>query len=375
MKTKNLIFLIIILAVVAILSVRLNQLPTSHHFADQQIGEGFVDTAIMRKTKNIQIDFSDRDSLNFKAGSGNTWFISSFNDFPADFSQLTVLSKDLTEIKILRNVSTDPVVLSRLKLGLHKITLRDSEDNILQELSIGKEDQKGGQYVKKSDSEQAYLLERSISLQNDPSDWIDSSVLDIDINSVQTFSIPSWEENQPPLDFAKIKSQDTFQSSYQPAGKTLVDTVVTTFLEELLTISFDEIAEQTDPAVIEALAHRKDFSLQLVSGQRLSLSVARRPEKKELIQPDSVVSKSVDEEESSNLEESDDHDLTEPEYDTIPAGDAYIIYQLNDPSNPWKSVTDTFAFTISSTDFEGLKPDFSTLFEEPKNDSTEPSEE
>ena len=379
MKTKNLIFLIIVLAVLAILSVRLNRLPPSYDSVDQRIGKSLIDIKTIRKTKSIQIDFADRDSINFKASSGNTWFISSFNNFPVDFPKLTALSKDLSDIKILRNVSADSDVLGRLELGLNKITLRDSEENILQVLDLGKESQKGGQYVKKSDSEVAYLLERSLSLQNDPKDWIDTSVLEVDVDAVQSFYIPSWEEDQPPLEFASVEGQDTFKTNYQPEGKTLVISAAKAFIEELLNISFDEIANQTDPIVIEAMNYRKDFILQLVSGQSITISVARIPEKKELkqIDPDSSIS-SDDKDlpvESSSIKNKDIKESSEPEYDTIPAGDAYITYQIKDSKNPWKSVTDIFAFKISSTDFKALKPDFSTLFESPETEQAVPSEE
>ena len=379
MKTKHLIFLIIILAVVAILSVRLNKLPTAYDSVDHLIGEGLIDIDILRVTKSIQIDTANEDSINLKAGSRNSWFISSFNNFPVDFSKLTALSKDLTDIKVLRNVSADPDVLSRLELGLNKITLRDSEDKILQMLDLGKESQKGGQYVKKSDSEEAYLLERSLSLQNDPNDWIDTSVLDMDIGLVQSFSIPSWQEDQPPLEFIRVEGQNNFNSSYLPEGKTLVDTAVNAFLEELLTISFDEIAKQTDSAVIEAMAYRKDFTLQLVSGENLTISVARRPEKKELKQNDPVASIPDDKEElpteSIGVENKDKQQSSEPEYETIPAGDVYLVYQIKDSKSPWKSVTETFAFTISSSDLKALKPNFSTLFEVPKVEDKIPSDE
>ena len=379
MKTKHLIFLIIILAVVAILSVRLNKLPTAYDSVDHLIGESLIDIDILRVTKSIQIDTANEDPINLKAGSGNSWFISSFNNFPVDFSKLTALSKDLTDIKVLRNVSADPDVLSRLELGLNKITLRDSEDKILQMLDLGKESQKGGQYIKKSDSEEAYLLERSLSLKNDPNDWIDTSVLDMDIGSVQSFSTPSWQEDQPPLEFVRVEGQNNFNSSYLPEGKTLVDTAVNAFLEELLTISFDEIAKQTDSAVIEAMAYRKDFTLQLVSGENLTISVARRPEKKELKQNDPVASIPDDTEElpteSIVVENKDNQQSSEPEYETIPAGDVYVVYQIKDSKSPWKSVTETFAFTISSSDLKALKPDFSTLFEVPKVEDKIPSDE
>ena len=379
MKTKHLIFLIIILAVVAILSVRLNKLPTAYDSVDHLIGESLIDIDILRVTKSIQIDTANEDPINLKAGSGNSWFISSFNNFPVDFSKLTALSKDLTDIKVLRNVSADPDVLSRLELGLNKIILRDSEDKILQMLDLGKESQKGGQYIKKSDSEEAYLLERSLSLKNDPNDWIDTSVLDMDIGSVQSFSTPSWQEDQPPLEFVRVEGQNNFNSSYLPEGKTLVDTAVNAFLEELLTISFDEIAKQTDSAVIEAMAYRKDFTLQLVSGENLTISVARRPEKKELKQNDPVASIPDDTEElpteSIVVENKDNQQSSEPEYETIPAGDVYVVYQIKDSKSPWKSVTETFAFTISSSDLKALKPDFSTLFEVPKVEDKIPSDE
>ena len=379
MKTKHLIFLIIILAVVAILSVRLNKLPTAYDSVDHLIGESLIDIDILRVTKSIQIDTANEDPINLKAGSGNSWFISSFNNFPVDFSKLTALSKDLTDIKVLRNVSSDPDVLSRLELGLNKVTLRDSEDKILQMLDLGKESQKGGQYIKKSDSEEAYLLERSLSLKNDPNDWIDTSVLDMDIGSVQSFSTPSWQEDQPPLEFVRVEGQNNFNSSYLPEGKTLVDTAVNAFLEELLTISFDEIAKQSDSAVIEAMAYRKDFTLQLVSGENLTISVARRPEKKELKQNDPVASIPDDTEElpteSIVVENKDNQQSSEPEYETIPAGDVYVVYQIKDSKSPWKSVTETFAFTISSSDLKALKPDFSTLFEVPKVEDKIPSDE
>ena len=378
MKTKNLIFLIIVLAILAILSVRLNKLPPSYDSVDQLIGKSLIDIRTIRKTKSIQIDFADKDSINFKAGYENTWFISSFNNFPVDFPKLTALSKDLSDVKILRNVSANPDVLGRLELGLNKITLRDSEENILQVLDLGKETQKGGQYVKKSDSDEAYLLERSLSLQNDPNDWIDSSVLDVDVDAVQSLYIPSWEENQPPFELARVEGQDTFKTSYQPEGKTLVVSAANAFLEELLTISFDEIATQTDPVVIKAMTYRKDFTLQLVSGQSLTISVARTPEKKELKQIDPTSSIPSDDEdlsvESSNTKNKDIKESSEPEYETIPAGDAYIIYQLKDSKNPWKPVTDTFAFKIRSTDFKALKPDFYTLFESPETEQAVPSE-
>ncbi len=124
---------------------------------------------------------------------GDEWVVVEKDNYPADPEKVRRLVLGLAEMRILEAKTRDPERLARLELEpvdkkdakSREVTLRTSDGTVLAKVVVGKRKYslfgpgKSGSYVRLADSNQAWLVDRSIEVPEEPLDWFDRTILSL----------------------------------------------------------------------------------------------------------------------------------------------------------------------------------------------------
>ena len=162
-----------------------------------------------------------------------SWVVKEMSDYPADTSLIRKALFSLTELRPYEAKTKDPARLAKLELEDPKgkdaqskqLTVKDKDGKVLADVIYGKANTtnvilgKEMVYVRKADSEQAWLAEGDPSLKAEPLDWIVRSVIDVDVERVKDVETKG-PKGELALHIAKEKAEDKeYAIKNLPAGR------------------------------------------------------------------------------------------------------------------------------------------------------------
>jgi hypothetical protein len=175
MKLKHLLVTVVVLALLSAAAYWLRRPPAAVS-EDPRVGQPLVKSSAVESAAKLRLTDAGKSVVITRQSDGN-WRDTSYFDLPADFSKLSSFISDMTSAKLQRLVTTNPRRLARLEFKDSKIELLDSSDRVVWAVTLGKNADSGGRFVRFDDEPKAYLANLNAWLDSDAKNWADANLL------------------------------------------------------------------------------------------------------------------------------------------------------------------------------------------------------
>lgn len=354
MKLRTLLLVVAVLAALSAAAFFFNRPPASAP-ADPRVGQPLVAPAVLEKAARLKLTDQGK-TVELSRLSNGTWEDDSYFGLPADFSKLSSFISDLSSAKIDRLVTANPERIARLEFAGTRIDLSESSGQPLWSVSLGKNADQGGRFIRFGTENKAYLASLTAWLDNDAKGWADASLLNLKTDDVAKLSLPLDDAGTVTL--TRAKKDDPWRADPSPGGKTLKTDKVTSSLSSLASLRFSDSADPADGAAKAAHDHLRTYQLTTFAGKTYTVALGRKPEEKKLKpvtarKPDLSIK-------PGEKPAGDVKQLPAPEYDTIPAGPVYAwVTPLPSPAYGKR------AFSVDEYVFTSLPQKSDDLFDTP----------
>ena len=380
MKLKNIIVIVLLLAVVSGLVWFLNR-PVPPPSADSRLGQALVTPATIEKATKLRISDQGKSVTVVRQPDG-TWRVPAYFDFPADFSKISGLIGNLTDAKLDRLVTSSADRIARLEFKDTKIELLDSADKEVWAITLGKTPETGGgRFVRFGNEEKAFLASLNAWLDTEPKNWANAELLNLKAEDIAKIEVPFAEGG--PITVSRAKKDDAWTADKTPAGQKVKADKISSLLSSVGNVRFSETNDLTDANFAAAKANARTFKLTTFSGKTVTVALGRKPEEKKLKPPAPTTDgktgpaslgsiadlakkdEKTKEAESKPAEEKKTEEAKPlaPEYETVPAGPVFVTVSHSDASAPINALMTKRAFQISEYTFTGLPQKADELFE------------
>ncbi len=203
MRSRTLFLLILILAGLAV-AVTVLVYREARQGAGVTLGQPLLRDLAVNKISLVSIRGPRGRAVDLKKGE-KYWEVVQRYGYPADFSKITSLVRKISEMKVGNSFDATPEVSSRLGLvsptDLNSkaedqgilITLKDTENNELAGIIIGKTHghgggtaAMGGQYVRLAKGDTVYLVDKNFGyIEKDPKGWLDKELIKIQPDEIK----------------------------------------------------------------------------------------------------------------------------------------------------------------------------------------------
>lgn len=386
MKLRTLLLTVAVLAVLSAAAFFLNR-PPAPVSADARLGQPLVDTASLEKAAKLRVTDAGK-TVTLVRQPDASWRVATYFDLTADFQKLSRFTSDLTDTKLQRLVTSSPDRIARLEFKDTKIELLDASDHALVSLTLGKNAETGGRFVRYGTENKAYLANLNAWLDLESKNWADAQLLALkpdDIAKIQ-FPVDAASPAVAPLTFSREKKDAPWTATPTPAGEKLKTDKVTSLLNSLTGLRFSNTTELADPKVAEAKPHPRSFQLTTFDQKTYTVTLARKPEEKKLKPPAPKTDGTTGPAALGSAADLAKNSATPapiapptspaatapaeaaakplaPEYETIPAGPVFVQISASDAAAPINAAMQKRAFEVSDYVFTGLPQNTAEFFE------------
>ena len=375
MKLKSIVRIIAILAALSAVAFFATR-PTPAPVADTRIGQPLADRAIVEKATTLRLNDQGK-TVTLVRQADATWKVSSYHDFPADFSKLATFIGSLTDAKLERLVTSSPARIALLEFKDTKIELLDSTDKELWSVTLGKNPDTGsGRYVRYGAEAKAFLASLSAYLDTDSKNWANTELLALKVDDVAKIEIPFVAANasEPTsLTVSRATKDAPWTAEKTPDGQKLKADKISAVLSSLSSIRFSETNDLTDANAVAAKATERLFKIETFDKKVLKIALGRKPEEKKLkpITPPAEGQSALSSlgtaadmlKKDADGKPADPAKPIAPEFETIPAGPVFVSIASSDASASVNALMQKRAFQISDYTFTSLPQKSDELFE------------
>ena len=375
MKLKSIVRIIAILAALSAVAFFATR-PTPAPVADTRIGQPLADRAIVEKATKLRLNDQGK-TVTLVRQADATWKVSSYHDFPADFSKLATFIGSLTDAKLERLVTSSPARIALLEFKDTKIELLDSTDKELWSVTLGKNPDTGsGRYVRYGAEAKAFLASLSAYLDTDSKNWANTELLALKVDDVAKIEIPFVAANasEPTsLTVSRSTKDAPWTAEKTPDGQKLKADKISAVLSSLSSIRFSETNDLTDANAVAAKATERLFKIETFDKKVLKIALGRKPEEKKLkpITPPAEGQSALSSlgtaadmlKKDADGKPADPAKPIAPEFETIPAGPVFVSIASSDASASVNALMQKRAFQISDYTFTSLPQKSDELFE------------
>jgi hypothetical protein len=375
MKLKSIVRTIAILAALSAVAFFATR-PTPAPVADTRIGQPLADRAIVEKATTLRLNDQGK-TVTLVRQADATWKVSSYHDFPADFSKLATFIGSLTDAKLERLVTSSPARIALLEFKDTKIELLDSTDKELWSVTLGKNPDTGsGRYVRYGAEAKAFLASLSAYLDTDSKNWANTELLALKVDDVAKIEIPFVAANasEPTsLTVSRATKDAPWTAEKTPDGQKLKADKISAVLSSLSSIRFSETNDLTDANAVAAKANERLFKIETFDKKVLKIALGRKPEEKKLkpITPPAEGQSALSSlgtaadmlKKDADGKPADPAKPIAPEFETIPAGPVFVNIASSDASASVNALMQKRAFQISDYTFTSLPQKSDELFE------------
>lgn len=276
MKLQTLVLTIAVLAVLSAL-VFFAQRPPKPAALDPRTGQPVFDFKALEKTARIRLTDQGKTVLLAKQPDSK-WAVSSYYDLPADVAKLGRLLDDLASAKIQRLVTRTPDRLARLEFKDTAIALLDPADKVVWKLTLGKDAEGGGRFVRFDDEQKGYLANLSAYLDSDSKNWADSLLLSLKADDLSGVEITFAGGDT--VTATRAKKEDAWMDPKAPAGQRLKAERITSLLSSFASLRFQDTSDLTDPNAEAARKNSRTLKFTTFDHQTITVELGRKPEVK-----------------------------------------------------------------------------------------------
>jgi Domain of unknown function (DUF4340) len=388
MKLHTLVLTIAVLAVLSAL-VFFARRPRKPTDLDPRTGQPVFDVKVLEKAARIRLIDQGKTVLLAKQPDGR-WVVSSYYELPADFAKLGRFLDDLSSAKIQRLVTRTPERLARLEFKDTSIAFLDTADKAIWKLTLGKDAEGGGRFVRFDDEQKGYLANLSTYLDSDAKNWTDSLLISLKADDLSGVEIAF--AGSDPVVATRAKKEDAWTGEKVPAGQRIKGDRITSLLSSFASLRFQDTSDLTDANAEAARKNSRTVKFTTFDHKTITVQLGRKPEEKKpeagSQKPEAGIQKpgAVSQDSSPNPEPKLSTVASakvetlnpepaaapavpppakpeEPKVETIPAGPVYAFIADSDAAAPVNGLMKKRAYQVLDWSFTSLpqKPD--ELFE------------
>ena len=276
MKIRTLVISVVILALLSAIAF-LVQRPSAPANRDARVGQSVFDAKLLEKTARIRLADQGKTVLLAKQADGK-WIDASYFDLPADLSKLSRFIDDLAGAKVQRLVSRNPETLARLEYKDTSIALLDAADRDLWRLTLGKNAEGGGRFVKFGNEPAAYQASLSLFLDSEAKNWADSLLVDLKPDDIAQVEV-GFAEGEP-VTATRAKKEEAWTAAKAPAGQRVKGDRITSLLSSFTNLRFQDTSDLSDANVEAARQHSRTLKLTTFDHKTIAIQLGRKPEER-----------------------------------------------------------------------------------------------
>ena len=284
MKLKTLVLVVAILAVLSVAAYFL-QRPPARQGADARIGQPVFDANALNHSAKIRLSDQGKNLLLARQPDGQ-WTVPSYYDLPADVSKLSRFIEDLSNGKIQRLVTENPERLARMGFKDTSVALLDAADKPLWTLTLGKDAEGGGRFVRYDDEKKGYQASLAVFIDSTPKNWADTRLLDLKPDDVAGVEL-SFAEGDA-VTATRAKKDDAWTAGNAPAGQRIRGERIASLLSSLGTLRFEDTSDPADANVEAARKHSRTVKLTTFDHKTFTIEIGRKPEEKKVVEAANV---------------------------------------------------------------------------------------
>ena len=153
------------------------------------------------------------------------WVVSNLHNYPADLGKLRALVLALAEARVMEEKTANPDFYHRLGVADPdaggsgtRITLEG--EGMRQAVILGKVVQGNYRYARLADADRSVLIDRNPEVPGDPSDWLDSLLVDVPADKVKRVTITHADGEKIVIE-KESETQGDFRVLDLPEGRVL----------------------------------------------------------------------------------------------------------------------------------------------------------
>ena len=348
MNIKNISILTAVLAGIAGV-LWIAQRSSNPSLKSDLVGQGLLNAEAIGDAQSIQIFETAEDSPAVEiVKQGDNWIVPKHYGLPVDFQKVSDMISGLAESTIIRAVTDNPDRIQMLDLGQTRIVFTDASGDSLADISFGKSGNTGGTFAKIERSEKVVLASDKPFIQTSADNWAVSKAWELKWDDVR--SIVQKGESTG-IQLTREDAESDFTSKGLEDEVELEQSEIRTSFTRFTNLRFQDLAKVGSEEVAEALEHAKTWDMQTEAGDTFTFTYGRRPEVKA---PEPEATEEGGEEETGE------------KIEDIPAGTPYLIVKHNKANELWSGIYETYAFELTSFNFEQLPESIEAFIVEPK---------
>jgi Domain of unknown function (DUF4340) len=276
MKLHTLVLTIALLAILSAL-VYFAQRPRKPADLDPRTGQAVLDVKILEKTARIRLSDQGKTVLLAKQPDGR-WGVSSYYELPAEVAKLGHFLDDLSSAKIQRLVTRTPERLARLEFKDASIAFLDTADKAIWMLTLGKDAEGGGRFVRFDDEQKGYLANLSTYLDSDAKNWADSLLISVKPDELSGIEIGFAGGESVVATRAKKEAPWTAEKA--PASQRIKGDRITSVLTSFASLRFQDTSDLTDANAEAARKNSRTVRFTTFDHKTITVQLGRKPEEK-----------------------------------------------------------------------------------------------
>lgn len=248
MKIKGLALFVLVLAILAGIVWWVSRPPTTPPATAATPNVALLDRETLAATARIEITQEDEDApLVFVANEDGIWVMPDNYGAPIDFARLARLTRSLEDGEVLRFVTRNPERMERLDLEQTRLVFKDDTGKIIHSVNVGREGATAGRFVRIDDAPEAYLAELNLTVDPNPANWADKTVLPFTSDEVKSVMV-SFPEGEP-FAFSRETLEAEFTAADLSANRAVNNQEVLDMIRAITTGRFQAIVPAEDPNV------------------------------------------------------------------------------------------------------------------------------
>ncbi len=239
-------------------------------------------SVISIRDKKDDVTFTLKDDL---------WLINKRWGYPANFGKIHELALTISQIRPDQLITRKKEHYGRFgvevpskKEGGKLVVFLDNDKKILSEVILGK-DRKGskgnaaggGQYIRRKDREEVYLISNRVDPSIDPKGWLRSDLVDVKDKDIRSIFI-EHEKGTEKVVLKRKSEKDEIKLVSMPKGKKTKKMVVNSVAGALSNLSFDDVyPEKEDTA--KDIPFKTKFTASLFNGVIYKVKIGEKENK------------------------------------------------------------------------------------------------
>ena len=295
MKTKTLVLLLIILAVLVgagTLVVRMKAPETPENEFGRNLFKDFPVNEITTMSVKVSLE-----SVSL-AKEDNQWVVKDRFDYPADFNKIADFVRQLKDLKIGRSFEGSEDTLKRLALKEPDdaearieekgkvVQLKDEKGESLARILLGQirkggEERTfpGGQYLKLDADPKIYLVDKHFSLlHSGPADWLEKDLLKVLAKDIRQITCLSADAKTVHYTLQRPEKGQDMVLKDPPKGRKVDKTKLNKVANALSQLSMDDVEK---PSATETSAKAPWFEYRLFDGMIYRVYPEKAPKEKD----------------------------------------------------------------------------------------------